>query len=123
MRHVYVERSRPATAHRVGDAYRVGLGAALWGLRIDLILSTSWAEHRAAFRWFARTVRRGYKRRSWWGLWQAEHDGPQPLRARRGLTAQAARRRVILDVDRYDRGQPQRYGVLIRRTYRPAVPS
>lgn len=74
--------------------YRVGLGDDLHRLWFRLRRHL-WGEAWAIVKFMAHSSRR----RSWWGLWQSENPDLCP-RARRGLTAAAARRRMERDARR-----------------------
>lgn len=67
--------------------YRIGFGRDFHRLR-GAIRDRDWHHVRLCLRW----MRSGLRRRSWWGLWQAEWPGCR--RAVRGITANHAYRRA-----------------------------
>ncbi|MER7500472.1 hypothetical protein AB0L05_27820 [Nonomuraea pusilla] len=82
----------------VTEPYRVGLGWDLERLRMHLATGRWWTAPRRNWRGVRFTLKMMLKsagRRSWWGIWQCE--GTLCLRARRGLTARAAERRMLDD--------------------------
>ncbi|GIH76160.1 hypothetical protein [Planobispora longispora] len=74
----------------VSAPYRIGLGHDLDRLWLR-IKQRNWGYARYTLRLMYHSARDG----SWWGLWQCE--GTLGLRARRGLTAAAAERRMLED--------------------------
>lgn len=73
------------------DVYRVGIGR-------DLYLwwkAKSLGSRRNFLYWF----RQSWRRRSYWGIWQAEHT-TYHVNATRGLTARSARNKMIRSITR-----------------------
>lgn len=82
----------------VSDPYRIGLGWDLDRLRTHLRIGKGRNAPRRNWRgvrWTLKTMASSARHRSWWGLWQCE--GMLSPRARRGVTARAAERRMLRD--------------------------
>lgn len=78
------------------DVYRIGLGSDLHMaiIGIKIALTGRKAIGMKTIRQSIYLIKRNWRQRSYWGIWQAEHT-VYPMNASRGLTADAARRRLI----------------------------